>query len=312
MTTFQHQPVLTSQVLAYLAVKPGCRVIDGTLGAGGHAEAILKSAEDVHLLGIDRDDEALAAAKARLQGFGSRVHLVRGSYTEMPVLVEELGWPRADRILLDLGVSSHQIDTANRGFSHRQDGPLDMRMDRRSRVTAAGILNHASQEELTRIFREYGEERYAARVAHAAVERRQQRPWERTGEFAELVSRIVGRPRHGHLPPPTRCFQALRIAVNQELEQLQQGLEQAVELLAPGGRLVVISFHSLEDRMVKNFFRQAALTCVCPLDFPECRCDKQATLKVLTRKPQQATPEELEQNRRAAPAKLRAAEKLGG
>jgi 16S rRNA (cytosine1402-N4)-methyltransferase len=287
-------------------------VIDGTVGGGGHAEAILKAAADVHLLGIDRDDEALAAAGMRLSDFGPRVSLVRGSYTEMRELARDQGWSEVDRILLDLGVSSHQIDTGNRGFSHRQDGPLDMRMDRRSPVTAASILNRASQEELARIFREYGEERQAARVAHAVVERRQQRPWERTGEFAELVTRIVGHPRHGHLPPATRCFQALRIAVNQELEQLQQGLERAVELLAPGGRLVVISFHSLEDRMVKNFFRQAALTCVCPPDFPECRCDKQATLKVLTRKPEQATAEELEQNRRAAPAKLRAAEKLGG
>ncbi len=308
--TFAHTPVLPVEVLDYLAVRPGGCYIDGTVGGGGHAELILRAAEGVRLLGIDRDDEALAAAGQRLAPFGEQVRLVKGRFSDLASLASQAGWNRLDGILLDVGVSSHQLDSAGRGFSFRQDGPLDMRMDRGGRLTAAALLNTATEFELRRIFRDYGEEPQAGRLARAVVEQRAVQPFARTSELAAVAERVVMRRRGETLPAATRCFQALRIAVNQELDELAGALEVAVDWLRPGGRLVVISFHSLEDRIVKNCFRLAAATCVCPPDFPVCRCGKQATLKILTRRPVQAGDEELARNRRAAPAKLRAAERL--
>ncbi len=254
---FSHQPVLPEEVMEYLVTPGGSRYLDGTLGGGGHARLLLQQVPVAEVLGIDRDDAALKAARECLAEFGERAHVARGTYADMTGLAAELGWKKVDGILLDIGVSSFQIDTPERGFSLRHDGPLDMRMDWRLRVTAASILNTTEEAELARIFWEYGEERKSRQVARAVVNRRKERPWMRTGEFAEMLDKVVGRTRHGP-PAPTRCFQALRIVVNGELEQLEKGLRAAVDLLNPGGRLVVISFHSLEDRMVKRFFRDEA------------------------------------------------------
>lgn len=308
--TFAHTPVLAEPALNWLDPKPGGRYVDGTVGGGGHAQLILEHEATASLLCIDRDAAAITAAGRHLAKYGSRAIFRRGSFAEMDVFAQEVGWDSVDGVLLDLGVSSHQLDTADRGFSFRKDGPLDMRMDRRQRTTAATILNTCSESELARIFREYGEERQAGKVARAVVTQRQDRAFSHTQQFAALLERVLVRKPGRRLPPPTRCFQALRIAVNEELTEVSEGLDRAIQLLASGGRIVVISFHSLEDRIVKNSFRDAARTCVCPPDLPVCRCNQKQTLRVLTRKPIRPTNSEIDANRRSAPARLRAAEKL--
>jgi 16S rRNA (cytosine1402-N4)-methyltransferase len=257
-----HAPVLPDEVLSYLAPTDGALIVDGTVGAGGHAAAILAAA-DCHLVGLDRDDTALALAAERLSEFSERTTLIRTNFVEMAAQLQHHGVDMVDGILLDLGLSSMQLDEGRRGFSFRMDGPLDMRMDRREHVTASTLLNHAERDELTQIFRQYGEEPAARRLATAIVRRRDERPWQGTAELADLI-RGVTRSRGGHSPALARCFQALRIAVNGELDDLRATLDQAVDLLAPGGRLVIISFHSLEDRIVKQTFRELALTCICP------------------------------------------------
>ena len=309
MTESEHIPVLAEEVLRAFAHLREPRIIDGTLGLGGHSALLLDRIPGSRILGIDRDDGALREAARRLALYGDRVLLFRGAFSAMADFAAEAEWAQVDGILLDVGVSSPQIDTPARGFSHRFDGPLDMRMDRRSPETAATILNTESEEELADIFYHYGEERHARRVARAVVKRREEKPWARTAEFAELVERVVGHSKHGP-PSATRCFQALRIAVNDELGELDRALVAAVSLLAPGGRLAVISFHSLEDRIVKQFYRHEALSCICPPDIPVCVCQKVPTLREVNRKPIVASPEECEANRRAASAKLRVAEKL--
>jgi len=309
---FLHQPVMTKEAMSFLVAPQGSRFIDGTIGQGGHAELLLASQDKAVLIGIDRDGEALEDARARLAPFGSRVRLFRGRFAQMAEFAAQAGWDAVDGVLLDLGMSSLQLDSPARGFSFRVDGPLDMRMDMRSQVTAASLLNHRSEDELADIFFNFGEERRARRLARALTERRRRTPWERTGELAELIEVTIGSHRRRKTPAATRCFQALRIAVNGELDELPRGLEAAVSLLRPGGRLVAISFHSLEDRIVKNFFRDQAADCVCPPDFPVCVCRKQATLRVLTRKPARPGDDEVRANRRAAPARLRAAERLPG
>jgi len=306
---FEHQPVLVEAVLKWLAPRPDGWYVDATVGGGGHAEAILEAAPGVHLVAIDRDAEALEAARRRLERFGDRVRFCHACFSRLSDCVREAGCTEVDGVLFDLGVSSHQIDAPERGFSYRFDGPLDMRMDRRSRITAASLLNTASEEELADIFRTYGEERFARRIARAVVRRREERPWARTGELADLVNRIVGR-RSGGIPPPTRVFQALRIAVNDELRELEYGLREAVGLLRLGGRIVTIAFHSLEDRIVKHFFRDQAAACVCPPWFPECRCGRRPTLRVLTKRPVRPSPQEIERNPRSSAARLRAAERI--
>lgn len=309
MTDPQHIPVLAEEVLHAFAGLERPRIIDGTVGLGGHAAMLLEHLPGSEILGIDRDDTALAVASRRLEPYAGRVHLFRGAFSALAEFAAEAGWETVDGVLLDLGVSSPQLDIPARGFSHRFDGPLDMRMDRRLKETAATILNTESEEELADIFHCYGEERHARRVARAVVRRREEKLWSRTAEFAELVEQIVGRPKHGP-PPATRCFQALRIAVNDELNELDRTLAAAMELLAPGGRLAVISFHSLEDRIVKQTFRHEASSCVCPPDLPICICDKTPRLRLVTRKPRTASAAERERNPRSAPAKLRVAEKL--
>ncbi len=306
---FLHRPVLLEQTVSALTSIRLARVIDGTLGGGGHTEALLQAQPDCQVLAIDRDANALAAARERLAPFGERVHFHHGTFSHMAEAAKAIGWNQVDGILLDIGVSSPQIDTPERGFSFRYDAPLDMRMNQEDSLTAADILNTYSEAQLGDIFFRYGEERKSRAIAHAVVAMRDKTPWKTTGQFAALLEQIVGRAHQHGLPPATRCFQALRIEVNHELEELQQGLESAVALLAPGGRLAVITFHSLEDRLVKFYFREQASSCTCPPGLPVCVCGKVATLDILTHKPIMATPEELEANPRAASAKLRVAAK---
>lgn len=310
--TFEHVPVLLDSVLEQLQPRPGGVYVDATVGGGGHSEAILRRImPHGTLIGIDRDEAALAAAERRLAPFGDAVRLVHANFGHLERVVVGKGFDRVDGILFDLGVSSPQLDEAERGFSYQADAPLDMRMNRQDPVDAAQLVNTLPQEELTRIIREYGEERWAARIAARIVAERERARIETTGQLAEIVKNAIPAAARRTGPHPARrTFQALRIAVNRELEMLERALPQAVRLLRPGGRLVVISFHSLEDRIVKQFFRQAERPCTCPPDFPECRCGKRPTLRVLTRHPVTAGPEEVKRNPRARSAKLRAAERV--
>ena len=311
---FEHIPVLAGEVLEHLVFpeRSPLRLIDGTVGGGGHSALLLEKYPNLELLGIDRDDAALAKARERLAFAGGRVRLVRGNYSELAARAAEAGWEKVDGILLDIGVSSPQLDQPERGFSWRADGPLDMRMDRRSILTASRLLNTAPEAELERILREYGEVAKSRKLAAAIVTQRVIRPFAMTSDFVSLCDEVLGKSRPGQLPAPTLPFQALRIAVNDELGELERALPAAVKLLNRGGRIAVISFHSLEDRIVKNFFRDEAASCVCPPGLPVCVCGKVSTLKIITRKALTAGPDELERNRRSACAKLRVAEKLEG
>ena len=309
---FFHIPVLLSGVLEYLTFPTDrpARLIDGTLGGAGHTSALLEKYPLLEVLGIDRDDAALEASGKRLAKYGSRVKLARGNYSECAAITAEHNWDKVDGILFDIGVSSPQLDIADRGFSWRKSGPLDMRMDRRSETTAGRLLNRASVEELIHIFRNYGEIKQARRLAEAVVEARKTTMFGTTDELVELCDKVLGRSRPGTLPAPTLVFQALRIAVNDELGELERGLASAVELLKPSGRVAVISFHSLEDRMVKNFFRDESTSCICPPTLPVCCCQHKAKLKVILKHPFTADESELAANSRSACAKLRVAEKI--
>lgn len=308
---FTHIPVLPREVTDYLSFgdRP-VKLIDGTLGCGGHSGLLLKAAPNARLLGIDRDEAALKRAAGHLDFARDRIILVYGEFRDIYDIAEANGFTGADGILLDIGVSSPQIDDPERGFSWRFDGPLDMRMDRSRSRTAADILSEAGEQELTHIFRDYGEIHSAAKLASAVISHRKHGRFERTKDFAGFCEEVLGRTAPGKLPLPTLIFQALRIAVNDELKQLEDGLAGALKTLSPGGRLAVITFHSLEDRMVKNFFRLAASSCVCPPGLPVCVCGKRAEVKILTRKVVTAQDDELAANRRSAPAKLRVVEKL--
>lgn len=304
---FQHVSVLHSAVLAALAPKPGGVYIDGTLGGGGHAAALLAAAQPSgRLLGIDADPAALVAAMERLQAAGlppESYTLAHGRFVEMAELAQKQGLAAADGILLDLGVSSYQLDTPARGFSFATDGPLDMRLDPTTGLNAADLVNTLPEQELADIIYRYGEERGSRRVARFIVERRNQGPLVGTAELAALVARAIGRGKHERIHPATRTFQALRIAVNSELEQLETVLPQTIELLRPGGRVAVISFHSLEDRIVKLFFRAES-------GYGGSMNERPARLRILTKKPIEADEAELSANPRARSAKLRVAEKL--
>ncbi len=302
-----HVPVLYHQVLSALKPRAGGRHIDGTLGLGGHALGILEnSSPDGQVLGLDRDQASLELARMRLSKYGKRVHLRHGSFRHMQEIAGELGWSAVDGVLLDLGISSMQLEDPRRGFSFRHDGPLDMRFDTTQSLTAGELVNEARQEELAEILARYGEEPRARRVARAIVAAR---PLSTTLELAEVVSKVATRKRGG-LDPATRTFQALRIAVNDELETLAAGLMQAIQLLAPGGRLVVISFHSLEDRIVKRTFARESRDCICPPGQPICTCEHKAHLRLVTRGPLRPDQSEVEKNPRARSARLRAAERI--
>lgn len=310
--TFDHIPVLKDAVLEYLTFTPDrpARLVDGTVGGGGHSAMLLERYPKLELIGIDRDDMALKAAKEKLSFAGSRVRLERGNYADLAAIAVEKGWDQLDGILLDIGVSSPQLDIPERGFSWRNDAVLDMRMDRRSELTAGRWLNRTGEAEMARVFREYGEIRRAGALARKAVEMREVKPFAMTSDLVALSDAVLGRAKPGQLPHPTLVFQAVRIAVNDELKQLSTGLRAGCGILAPGGRITVISFHSLEDRIVKNFFREESTQCICPPGLPVCCCGHQASLKILTRHAVSAGEEEKAVNSRSSCAKLRAAEKI--
>lgn len=306
---YGHQPVLLREVLAYLDPQPGGLFIDGTLGAGGHAAAVLAAtAPTGRLLGFDRDPSALAFAAQRLAPFGERFIGVGRSYADMDRVARDRGFQPVDGILLDLGLSSRQLEDGNRGFSFLKDGPLDMRFDPRTGETAADLINNLSAEELADIFRRYGEESHSRRIARLIVNNR---PLHTTTDLAQLIEGELGRRGRPGRHPATKVFQALRIAVNSELDEVERGLRAAVALLRPEGRLAVISFHSLEDRLVKHFFRDAARDCVCPPEQPVCTCGARPALRLVTRKAIQATAEEISANPRSRSARLRVAAKIG-
>ncbi|HEX8181874.1 MAG TPA: 16S rRNA (cytosine(1402)-N(4))-methyltransferase RsmH [Pyrinomonadaceae bacterium] len=307
-----HRPVLLHETVQYLAPARGGLFVDATLGLGGHSEAILQASSETRVLGIDRDLEALEHARRRLAHFGTRCRLVHGNFREIACLVAETGAQVVNGVLADLGVSSLQFDSPARGFSFRHDAPLDMRMDAGGdEETAAELLDRLPEEEIARIIFEYGEERRSRRIARWLVERREQgRPVRTTVELAELVARAVGAKRTDRIHPATRTFQALRIAVNRELEGLAEFVETAVDLLQPQGRLCVISFHSLEDRIVKRTLRRLSGQCECDRRAPACMCGARRIVEILTRRPVTADEQELTENPRARSAKLRAARKL--
>ena len=313
MEQFHHLSVLAREVIEQLAPCPGGTYLDGTLGGGGHSELILEQiGPDGLLIGIDRDQSALAAASERLRRFGPSFKPVQGSFGDLAELLKKEGISALDGLLLDLGVSSHQLDTDERGFSFRLDGPLDMRMDRSCGDSAADLLQECSAQELEQIIKEFGEERWAKKIALRIVQVRQETPITTTLQLADLVAGTIPRRFHeDRIHPATRTFQGLRIAVNQELEQVQQGVSAGIAALKPGGRIAVISFHSLEDRIVKHLLREAATGCTCPPKMPYCVCNKKPQLRILTGRPIIAGAEETDRNPRARSAKLRVAEKLG-
>ncbi len=307
----RHQPVLCAEVVRLFHLQSGKVYVDGTVGLGGHIQALLEIGPTITVVGIDRDEEALKIAAERLSPFGERVHLIHGNYRDIRKHLAHLGIEKIAGFLLDLGLSSLQLDSADRGFSFRRDGPLDMRMDTSQGLTATAVVNKASEKELTHILRDYGEERFAQRIARAILAARAKNPIERTETLAEIVRGAIPKRFHPkRIDPATRTFQALRIAVNQELLNLKEGLEAGFQALEIGGILAAISFHSLEDRTVKQFFRYKALSCTCPPDFPVCVCDKQVEAEILTRKPIQSSSEETAANPRARSAKLRAARRI--
>jgi 16S rRNA (cytosine1402-N4)-methyltransferase len=284
--------------------------LDGTLGGGGHTEQILlQSSPDGEVLGLDLDDEALAAARQRLAGFGNRLLLRRANFAFAKTILSEIGWVAVDGVVLDLGVSSHQLESGERGFSFRTGARLDMRMDRRQSLDAEAIVNTFPVRELERILRQYGEEPQARRIALAIASERKMKAIKTTADLAAIVARVKAGGRRDH-HPVTQTFQALRIAVNQELESLDRFLQDGYELLQPQGRMVVIAFHSLEDRRVKNAFRKWNLNCICPPKTPTCQCGWSRKVKLLTRRPLSPSSSEIEANPRARSAKLRAVERI--
>lgn len=306
---FSHQSVMPEESVRLLGCSKEGIYVDGTLGGGGHTAEILRANPGNRVIGIDRDSDALKAAGEFLKPFGDRVSFVRDDFRNIKKAVEGLGAGPVDGVILDVGVSSYQLDSAERGFSFRMDAPLDMRMDTRQAETAASLVNSLDEQDLERIFREFGEEAFARRVAKAIVARRATKHIETTGELVDIVLFAIPKKFHGkRIHPATKVFQALRIAVNDELESLKQGITGGMGVLKTGGRMVVISFHSLEDRIVKNSFREASTGCVCPPKFPVCVCGRKPAAKLLTRKAVTASEEEIERNPRARSAKLRAIE----
>ena len=308
----KHVSVLLDECIKYLNIRPDGIYVDGTLGLGGHSEAILERlTAGGTLIGIDRDDHALEDAGKRLARFGSQAVLVKGNCGDVASILNKLGIPKVDGMMFDLGVSSPQLDDPARGFSYMKDAPLDMRMDERAPLTAAHILNTWSEAEIRSILWRYGEERYSGRIAAAIVARREQKPFETTFELVDVIrgampAAALREKQH----PAKRSFQGVRIAVNDELGSLERMLAEAPERLETGGRLLVISFHSLEDRLVKESIRSREAGCTCPKEFPVCTCGFVQTLRSVTRKPVAPTKEEMERNPRARSARLRIAEKV--
>ena len=308
---FRHVSVLFEETVDGLKVQPGGIYVDGTLGGAGHARRVCELLKgEGRFIGIDQDEDAIAAAGTRLKEFPF-VSIVRSNYENMPQVLQNLGISKVNGILLDLGVSSYQLDTAERGFTYKVDAPLDMRMDNRMEKTAKDIVNEYSERELFRMIKDYGEDQFAKNIAKHIVRVRQEKPIETTYELVEAIKAAIPakiRMNTGH--PAKKTFQAIRIELNRELEVLENTLDAMIELLAPGGRLCVITFHSLEDRIVKVKFRDNENPCTCPPEFPVCVCGKKSKGKVITRKPVLPSAEELEQNSRSKSAKLRVFEKI--
>ncbi len=309
--TFSHRSVLLEPCMDALAIKPEGIYVDGTAGGGGHSFEIARRLTTGRLIAIDQDEAAIKAASARLAPLGERAQVVRNNFCHVADVLDTLGIEGIDGILLDLGVSSYQLDTPERGFSYMADAPLDMRMDMRAEKNAYDVVNGYSENDLRRILFEYGEERFAGRIASRIVQARAERPIETTGELTSLIkSAIPAAARDGGHHPAKRSFQAIRIEVNSELDVIRPALEAAMKRLRPGGRMAVITFHSLEDRIVKQAFADMASGCTCPKGLPVCVCGKKPQVKVISRKPILPDEEELETNPRSRSAKLRVAEKL--
>ncbi len=304
---FKHRSVLLEETIEGLQIRKDGIYVDGTLGGGGHTLEICKRlGEKGSIVGIDQDQAAVTAASIRLKDFGEKVTIVWSNYCDMKSVLQQLQIDKVDGIILDLGVSSYQLDTAERGFSYREDAPLDMRMDTRQEKTARDIVNGYSETELFRVIRDYGEEKFARNIAKNIVERREKAPICTTGELTDIIRSSIPmkfQKKGGH--PAKRTFQAIRIELNKELEVLRESLDDMIELLNPGGRLCIITFHSLEDRIVKNAFRKNEDPCICPSDFPVCVCGRTSKGKVITRKPILPSSEEMEENSRSKSAKLR-------
>ncbi len=307
---FRHQTVLLKETVDALCVKPEGTYVDGTLGGGGHAEAVLQQLNDQgRLIGIDQDEAAIAAAGERLKAF-SNITLIRDNYCNMKEALNDLGITGVNGIVLDLGVSSFQLDTPERGFSYQTDAPLDMRMDQRGSITAEDIVNGYSREELFRLIRDYGEDPFAANIAKHITEARERKPIKTTGELVEIIKAAIPmkiRKKGGH--PAKQTFQAIRIECNRELDVLKDSLDGMIDLLVPGGRICIITFHSLEDRIVKTTFKKNENPCTCPSEFPVCVCGKRSKGKVITRKPVLPDAEEIAVNPRSKSAKLRVFER---
>lgn len=305
--TFRHTSVLLEETVNGLNIKPDGIYVDGTLGGGGHAYEVCRRLNETgRFIGIDQDEAAIEAAGIRLSSFGEKVTIVRSNYCDMKLRLQELGIDKVDGIVLDLGVSSYQLDTTERGFSYRADAPLDMRMDRRQSLTAKEIVNTYSEQELYRIIRDYGEDKFAKNIAKHIVAERNKSPIETTGELAEVIRHAIPmkfQKMAGH--PAKRTFQAIRIELNRELEVLKDSLDTMIDMLKPGGRICIITFHSLEDRIVKSAFRKNENPCTCPSHFPVCVCGNVSKGKVVTKKPILPGERELEENSRSKSAKLR-------
>lgn len=306
---FKHYSVLLDETIEYLNIKPDGIYVDGTLGGGGHAFHVCKRLDTGRFFGIDQDDAAIAAAGERLSVYGDKVCIIRNNYRNMKAALMEQGVTGVDGIVLDLGVSSYQLDTEERGFSYRFDAELDMRMDRRQSLTAKDIVNGYSEMDLFRIIRDYGEDNFAKNIAKHIVKARQDKPIETTGELNEIIKAAIPAKMRQNGHPSKRTYQAIRIECNRELEVLREALDDLVDLLNPGGRLCIITFHSLEDRIVKTAFKNKENPCTCPSEFPVCVCGKVPEGTVVTRKPILPSKEELEVNSRSKSAKLRVFEK---
>ena len=308
---FVHKSIMLEEVIESLAIKPNGIYVDGTLGGAGHSSEIVKRlGEDGRLIGIDQDGEAIEAATKRLKPYKDKVTIVRSNYAQMKEVLRDLGIHKVDGILLDLGVSSYQLDNAERGFTYREDVPLDMRMDQRQTKTAKDIVNDYSEMELYPIIRNYGEDKFAKNIAKHIVQARQKAPIETTGQLIEVIKAAIPkkvRATGGH--PAKKTFQAIRIELNHELDVLKNNLEDMIDLLNDEGRIAIITFHSLEDRIVKNIFRTSERPCICPPEFPVCVCGRVSKGKVITRKPIVPGKEELEENSRSKSAKLRVFER---
>ena len=307
---FSHRPVMLDECIENLAIKPDGIYVDGTAGGGGHSFAIASRLKDGKLIAIDQDEAAIAAAGARLAPLGERARVVRNNFRNLAQVCAELEIDGIDGLLLDLGVSSYQLDTPERGFSYQADAPLDMRMDKRNPLSAYEVVNTYSQEDLRRILFEYGEERFAPRIASAICRAREEAPIQTTGELVELIKKAMPAAARDGGHPAKRSFQAIRIEVNAELDVIAPAIRSAVNLLRPGGRIVIITFHSLEDRIVKQTFADLTGGCTCPKNFPVCVCGNRPQVKIITRKPILPSAAELEENRRSHSAKVRVAEKL--